>query len=254
MTASSSDGSRQKAHYEHIHDAYEAHYYDAESLRYREEFIFAPLLTGLDFNDQDVLDAASGSGHNTLLMRRRFPRMRAVGLDISDAACEGYRRVTGGAAVQGDLTQPLALGRQFDAAIAIGGLHHCVVNLPQAIDNLAALVKPNGVVLMMEPSADGVLEALRTRWYRGDHYFDAGTEHALSHDELLRLTEGRFEAEIVRYIGGPAYFLVLNSLVLRVPLGAKPLVAAATWPLEHAFSALNSRTAAAAFIARWRRL
>ena len=80
------------------------------------------------------------------------------------------------------------------------------------------------------------------------------TEHALSHDRLVRLSGGRFRAEIVRYIGGPAYFLVLNSLILRVPLAAKRWVAAATWPLERAFNRLNSRRAAAAFIARWRRM
>jgi SAM-dependent methyltransferase len=248
------DSLRQKAHYERIHDEYEAHYYDEQSLRYREQFIFKPLLAGLDLNDLDVLDVASGSGHNTLVLRRWFPRLRAVGLDISDSACAGYRDVTGGEALQGDLTQPLAIQRQFDAAIVIGGLHHCVVNLPQAMDNLARLVKPNGVVLMMEPSADGILESLRNRWYRGDHYFDAHTEHALSHDKLLRVAGDQFRAEVVRYIGGPAYFLVLNSLVLRVPLSAKGWVAAATWPLERAFNRLNTRRGAAAFVARWRRI
>jgi ubiquinone/menaquinone biosynthesis C-methylase UbiE len=248
------DSLRQKAHYEHIHDEYERHYYDVHSLRYREDFILEPILSGIDLNDREALDAASGSGHNTVLLRGRFPRLRAIGLDISDAACETYRRVTGGDAMQGDLTKPLELDRQFDAAIVIGGLHHCVVNLPQAIDNLARLVKPNGVVLMMEPSSDGVLERLRNRWYRGDPYFDAPTEHALSHDELIGLSGGRFRAEVVRYIGGPAYFLVLNSLIMRVPLGAKGWMAAVTWPLERAFNRLNSRRAASAFIARWRRL
>jgi ubiquinone/menaquinone biosynthesis C-methylase UbiE len=248
------DSLRQKAHYEHIHDEYEAHYYDACSLRYREQFILAPLLSGIDLNDRDVIDVASGSGYNTLLTRQRFPSLRPVGLDISDSACEAYRRVTGSEAIQGDLTRPMEHPGSFDAALAIGGLHHCVVNLPQAIDNLVRLVKPNGVLLMMEPSSDGVVERLRNRWYRRDHYFDAQTEHALSHDELLRLANGRFRAEVVRFIGGPAYFLILNSLILRVPLNAKPAVAAATWPLERAFNALNSRTAAAAFIARWRRV
>jgi len=188
------------------------------------------------------------------LIQRRFPGLRPVGFDISDSACAAYRRVTGGEAIQGDLTRPLQHHRRFDAALAIGGLHHCIVNLPQAIDNLAQLVKPGGVLLMMEPSSDGVVERLRNRWYRHDHYFDAQTEHALSHDELLQLTKGQFRAEVVRYIGGPAYFLILNSLILRVPLGAKRMVAAGTWPLERAFNALNSRGAAAAFIARWRRV
>lgn len=253
MTSTHEDSLRQKVHYERIHDEYEAHYYDRYSLSYREQFILDPLLADVNLNDRDVLDVASGSGHNTLLLRRHFPRMRAVGLDISDSACEAYRRTTGGDAVQGDLTRPLSLSRQFDSAIVIGGLHHCVTNLPQVFDNMAALLKPNGVLLMMEPSADSILEGLRQRWYQRDHFFDAPTEHALSHDELLKLAGDRFRAEVVRYIGGPAYFLVLNSLVLRVPLGAKKWVAPVTFPLERAFNSLNSRGLAAVFIARWRR-
>jgi len=254
MTTSLEGSLRQKVHYERIHDEYEAHYYDAHSLRYRHEFIFQPLLAGLDLNNHDLLDVASGSGHNTLLLRRYFPGIRAVGLDISDSACAGYRKVTGGNAVQGDLTRPMDVSRQFDAAIVIGGLHHCVVNLPQAIDNLARLVKPNGVLLIMEPSADSMLDGLRRRWYRHDGYFDQDTEHAVSHDDLLGLAGGRFRAEVVRYIGGPAYFLIFNSLVLRVPLAAKGWIAPVAFPLERLFNAVNSRRVAPVFIARWRRL
>ncbi|HET9387419.1 MAG TPA: class I SAM-dependent methyltransferase [Gemmatimonadales bacterium] len=244
---------RQKAHYERIHEEYEAHYYDEHSLRYRERFFLDPLFAGLDFNDRDVLDVASGSGHNTVLLRRRFPRLRAAGVDISEAACSGYRRTTGFDAVQGDLTRPLSLSRQFDAAMVIGGLHHMVVNLPQAVDNLAAFVKPGGWLLMMEPSADSILEGARALWYRQDRFFDAPTERGLSHGELLALAGERFRAERVRYIGGPAYFVIYNSLVLRVPLRAKGWIAPFVFPLERAFNAFNSRLTAPVFIARWRR-
>lgn len=244
---------RQKAHYERIHDAYEAHYYDESSLRYRDEFILGPLLAGLDLNDRDVLDVASGSGHNTLLLRRHFPRMRTIGLDISDAACNAYRRETKADAVQADLTQPLVLPATVDAAIVIGGLHHCIVDLQQAIDNLASAIRPGGWLLMMEPSADSFLQGARDLWYRRDGYFDAPTERALSHDELLGMAGDRFTPEVVRYFGGLAYFLILNSLVLRVPLRAKRWVAPVAFPLERAFNALNSRAASPVFLARWRR-
>ena len=194
----STDSARQKQHYEHIHDEYEAHYYDRSSLRYRDHFIFRPLLEDLDLNDREVLDLASGSGHNTRLLQRRFPRMRARGVDISEAACRAYERTTGWPAMQADFTRHVTFDRQFDAAVVIGGLHHLVVNLPQAIANLASAVRSGGVVLMMEPSADSVLEGLRRYWYQRDGYFDAPTEHALSHDALLALTGGRFAPEVVQ--------------------------------------------------------
>jgi SAM-dependent methyltransferase len=252
-SAPSVDSARQQRHYEEIHDAYEAHYYDPPSLRYRERFILGPLLDGVDLNDRDVLDLASGSGHNTLLLRRMFPRMRAVGIDISDSACRAYEETTGFPAVQGDFTQPVSFGRQFDAVVVIGGLHHLVIDLPQAIANLASAVRDDGVVLMMEPSADSLLEGLRRMWYRRDAYFDAPTERALSHDAIVTLAGGAFTPDVVRYIGGPAYFAVFNSLVLRVPLRAKPILALATFPVEAAVNSLNLRSVAPVFIARWRR-
>ena len=248
------DSQRQKQHYETIHDEYEAHYYDETSLRYRDQFIFAPLLDGIDLHDKDLLDVAAGSGFNTRLLQRRFPTLRAVGLDISNSACSAYAGNTGFPALAADLTAPLTLDRQFDAAIVVGGLHHCVVDLPQTLANLAAAVRPGGVLLMMEPSADCWLEGARKFWYRKDRFFDAPTEEALSHKRLLTMAGGAFTAERLHYIGGPAYFGILNSLVLRVPLSAKSWLAPAAFPLEHAFNALNSRRLAPVFVARWRRV
>ncbi|SRR6266487_721877 len=248
------DSDRQRVHYEQIHDKYEAHYYDRHSLRYRDRFILAPLLNEIDLNDCDMLDLASGSGHNTLLLQRRFPRMRALGVDISESACRAFERNTGWPAIQADFTRPISIDRQFDAAVVIGGLHHMVADLPQAIANLASVVRTGGIVLMMEPSSDSVLDDLRRYWYRRDEFFDAPTERALSHDALLALTRGTFTAEVVRYIGGPAYFAIFNSMVLRVPLTAKAPLALVTTPIEAAVNMLNLRAVAPVFVARWRRL
>lgn len=246
-------GLRQKVHYERIHAAYEAHYFDATSLAYRRRFILAPLVRNIDLNGQHVLDVASGSGFNTKLLQERFPQLVATGLDVSDSACRAYERHTGFRAMQADLTRPVAFGSQFDAAIVIGGLHHCVADLGQALANLAAALRPSGVLLVMEPNADCWLEGVRRFWYAKDRYFDAPTERALSHEELLSAGRGQFQAETLRYIGGPAYFAILNSLVLRVPLTAKPWLAPALFPVEAAFNSLNSRAAGSVFIARWRR-
>jgi hypothetical protein len=65
-TTRAENGNPQKAHYERIHDLYSAHYYDESSMKYREEFIYDPLFQGVDLNDKDVLELASGNGANTL--------------------------------------------------------------------------------------------------------------------------------------------------------------------------------------------
>lgn len=249
----SSDGIRQKAHNERIHDEYEAHYYDASSMRYRRRFIMTPLLEGIDFDGKRVADLACGSGFNSLLLRERFPHVRTVGFDISETACDAYTRYTGSPAHAIDLTKPVHREEVFDGAIVIGGLHHCVSDLPQAIRNIAQMVRPGSLVLMMEPNADYVLEYARTTWYERDQYFDAKTEAALSHAALAATAAPWFETESLRYMGGPAYFAILNSLVLRVPLRIKPFLEPLLYPMEAATNLVGIRMLSPVFLARWRR-
>lgn len=253
-TSNASD--RQRAHYERIHDAYEAHYYDAESLAYRERFILDPLLGGVDLSGRRLADLASGSGHNTTLLRRRYPDLDAVGFDISDDACRGYEANTGSPAHRLDLTRPNAteaFAGQFDAAIIVGGLHHCVSNLPATLDNIHALLRPGGQLLLFEPNAGYRLETLRTLWYERDTYFDSETERALTHDELVALAGDRFDVELVLHLGGPAYFLILNSLVMRVPHWLKRQIAAPSMAVEEVFNRHMGPRSCAYFVARWRR-
>jgi SAM-dependent methyltransferase len=247
------DSARQKQHYAAIHDAYEAHYYDASSMEYRSRFIYRWLFSGVDFRNATVADLACGSGHNSLALQQRFDGVRTVGFDISDPACASYRRITGSEAHVVDLTRPAAIPGSYDAAIVVGGLHHCVADLPQTLRNIAAMVKPGGYFLMMEPSADFALNVVRNKWYAADKYFDAPTEEALSHDAILQQAAPYFEGEAVRYFGGLAYFVILNSLIMRVPLAAKPLLWPIVKPVEMALGGIPLPGIYPCFLAKWRR-
>src|ERR1700737_4489299 len=99
-----SAGRSQKEHYESIHEIYESHYYDEQSMAYRERFYYDPLFDELDLNGCAVADLASGSGHNSLAVLRRFPKAIVTGFDISTAACEDYRRNVGRPGIETDLT------------------------------------------------------------------------------------------------------------------------------------------------------
>jgi SAM-dependent methyltransferase len=244
---------RQKKHYEAIHDAYEAHYYDSESMAFKERFIFAPLFEGVDLNGKDVADVACGSGYNSLWLKQRFPAVRTTGFDISSKACAAYRTVVGSEAHVFDLMSGAEVGRTFDAAMVLGGLHHCVSDLPGTFRTLARLVRPGGLLFMHEPNSRYVLEALRRLWYRWDASFDSETEGALDHDVIAALAASDFEPMTVRYVGGPAYFLILNSMIFRIPRKAKPLLAPLLFPLERAYNLLPGRLAFPIFVARWRR-
>jgi SAM-dependent methyltransferase len=249
-----SEGSlKQQAHYETIHDDYEAHYYDASSMEFRERFIYDVMFADQDFNGLHVADLACGSGHNSLALLERFPRAEVSGFDISPRACDAYRTVVGREATQLDLTAGTPAPAKFDAAMIFGGLHHCVSDLDGTFRTIADLIRPGGVLVMCEPNRECFLEGFRRLWYRMDRYFEQSTEQALSHGEILARTSSRFESIDCRYLGGPAYFLIFNSLVLRVPLRLKSILSRPLFAAERAYNRLPGKFAYPYFVARWRR-
>jgi SAM-dependent methyltransferase len=242
---------RQRQHYDHFHEEYRE-YYDAESVRYREEFIYKDLLAGLDLDGCDVADlACGGAAVTSMAVHRRFPRARLMGFDISTKACIEYEGSTGWPAMPVDLTQPIAIPNRFDCAIIVGGLHHCACSLPQTLTTIRSLLKPGGWLLMMEPNDDYIFGSVRRLWYRLDGWFDAQTEQALRHDELLRLAQPHFALKDVCFRGGIGYFLILNSVIFRMPQFVKRMLAGPLMVIERAHNTLPSRRLLAYFLARW---
>ena len=248
-----SPSARQKSHYETIHDDYERHYFDEHSMIYRERFILGPLFEGLNLAGMRVADFACGSGHNSMAILRRFPGAQTVGFDISSAAVSAYRRTVGQPAEELDLTAGVTGDRTFDAAIIVGGLHHCVSNLSGALDTISSYLKSGSPFLIFEPSSDFLLHGLRRAWYRNDRYFDAETEEALSHRKLAHLGQALFNVDQVRYMGGPGYFLVLNSLIFRMPHSIKGGVARPLMFIDEIYNRVRKPELFPYFIARWNR-
>jgi SAM-dependent methyltransferase len=243
----------QQRHYEAIHDEYTAHYFDATSIAYRRRFLLAPLLQGIDLSHKRVAELACGSGYNSVLLKQMFPGISLEGFDISARACAEYRRAVGAPAREVDLTRPQGGDARFDAVIVLGGLHHCVADLPTAFANIAALLRPGGLLLAIEPNARFFAQAVRDRWYRADRYFDAETERALDLDELAAATGANFRLRRSYCFGGPAYFLILNSLLFRMPVGLKRYVASPLFALERLWNAIPGRIQFPAFGAVWER-
>jgi SAM-dependent methyltransferase len=241
----------QAAHYDDILEDYDRHYYDEHSRAYRERHILTPLLQGLDLGGQRVADLASGSGETSLFLARTFPGVQCTGFDISPEACRRYRERTGRPAREFDLTAGRPAGEPYDAAIIMGGLHHCASDLPAALRTVAAMLRPGGLFLMFEPNREYVLEAARRLWYRMDRYFDAQHEAALAHGALLAAAGGAFECRRLQYFGGPAFFLVYNSLVFRVPHAVKAATAPALLRAEQVYNRVSPKWMCASFLAQW---
>jgi SAM-dependent methyltransferase len=245
---------KQKEHYETIHDAYEAHYYDAESMSFRQRFVYDVMFDGLELNGKDVADLAAGSGYNSLWVGKRFPKARLCGFDISEKACAAYRDLVGAEAHVFDLTSGEDCGRRFDVAMVFGGLHHCVSDLPGTFRTIAQLVRPGGLLLMFEPNNRYILEGVRKLWYRFDATFEGNaTEGALDYDALAAMAAYYFLPLDCRHMGGPAYFLIYNSMIFRIPQKFKRFLVPALFPLERAYNRLPGRVMSAYFVARWRR-
>lgn len=248
------DSARQREHYERLIETYERHYFDYWSLRYRHKFIYQSLWRNLDLNGKDVVELACGSGQNSQVLLQEFPSAKVTGLDISPTACAKYRSVTGSPALVVDLTKPSDQTMQYDAAFVVGGIHHCVADLPNTLKNIAGMLRPGGVFIMMEPNSRHLLEWVRRLWYKLDTNFDAETEHALDHDTLIEIGKPWFALKDIIYLGGPAYFFVLNSMIMRVPLWLKPVISPPLLGIETAWNAVPWPRMHNVFIARWMKM
>lgn len=245
----------QHLHYETIHAAYGRHYYDSYSMCYRHRFIMKSLFKGIDLNGCRIAELACGDGSNSRMLSEKAPSARFTGFDISSAACASFRRKVGGEAYEVDLAESMAwTSEPFDVCFVIGGLHHCISNLPMVFQNIARLLKPGGRLLLCEPNKGFALELARKLWYKHDKYFDERSERALSPDELLASAGEGFRQDNVIYIGGPAYFLVLNSLIFRLPLPVKACIAPPLLLLEQIYKQIQVPALQAAFVAQWTRM
>jgi len=248
-----SQSNLQKEHYESIHDDYESHYFDEASMTYRSRFVYDELFRGLDLNNKSIADLASGSGYNSLAALNRFPLCTPIGFDISNKACDSYRKVVKRDAYLLDLTTGLDPGIRVDVAMIFGGLHHCVSNLSATFLTIAHILKPNGLLLMFEPNSRYFLEGARKLWYRMDKYFQADTEAALDHDQIATIGANFFTPIHCRYMGGPAYFLIYNSLIFRLQRQTKNHIAKPLFFLESVYNKLPGKYWYPYFVARWRR-
>jgi SAM-dependent methyltransferase len=241
----------QQVLYEEIHDEYVRHLYDKTSNAYRDAFINSALFNGVDLDGKTMAEIMCGNGQATLYAKSRFPSLNCHGFDISRRACDDYTRSTGFPATVSDiLTEPLPR-EAFDAIVVVGGFHHVVRELDAAMTNVHNALRPGGVLLMMEPNSDYVLESLRRIWYRADRYFDADDERALSYRTLHARYRDKFDERGVWHRGGPGYFLILMSMVFRIPLSAKRYFAPPLMVLETMWNLIPFRRAHAFFAAQW---
>lgn len=241
--------SLQRAHYDRIAADYEAHYDDPTSRRYRERFYLAPLLAGLDLRGKQVLEAMCGAGSTTVPLQRAGARV--IGLDLSAEMLRGFvQRSPATPALRGSVLRIPLADASLDAVFVVGGLHHLQPHVARAVDELHRVLRPGGTLGLVEPHSAAWLDRLRRAWYRRDALFEAN-EEAIDVEALKRENAHRFRFVVEHYGGNVAYYAVLNSLILRIPLAWKRWYAPALLALERLLTPLQTAATASFVVARW---
>ncbi len=242
----------QREHYNRIGAEYEAQYGDPDGLVYREQFLYRPLLAGLDLEGRDVLEALSGSGHATEYLLKHKHAL-VTGLDISDEAIASFKeRWPNSEAICAPITESGLAAESFDCIVVIMGLHHLHPHLSEALREIHRLLRKGGTFCFAEPHQGSAFDRLRQLWYRHDSLF-ADNEESLDIEGLKGEFADLFAVKTEKHVGGIAYLLVLNSMIFRVPLWLKRLYSPVVMRLEKTLAGFHTRTFSLAVICQWQK-
>ena len=242
---------RQQSHYDEIGQAYEAHYSDQWSSRYRQRFQFEPLVAGIEISGRKVLDAMCGSGQTAEFLLSRGAEV--TGLDISAEVIGQFRaKLPAATGVQGSIFHTDFPDGYFDAVFVTGGLHHVQPKVPEAVSEIYRILKPGGWFCFSEPHSGSIADSARRLWYRYDKLFEEN-EAAVDVGALMQANRERFDFVTTAYSGGPGYLLVFNSMVFRVPLSWKRIYSPPTLWIERQLERVQGRRTSCFVRAQWRK-
>ena len=241
----------QQEHYDRIADRYEAHYSDPCSSLYRQRFIYQPMFDGLNLSGMKVLDAMCGSGQTSEYLLAHGAEV--TGLDISSEVIDAFRkRWPKSQTVCRSALDTGLENESFDCVAVVGGLHHMHPFLNETVRELHRVLKPGGHLCFMEPHSGSIPDLVRRVWYKHDKFF-SDNEAAIDLASLEREFSSHFRFNRVKYMGGVAFLLVLNSMIFRIPLRLKPLYTPFLLVLESVLSRLQGKKLSCFVIAQWQK-
>lgn len=217
-TPFSTDGEKQRVHYDRVAAAYVA------NLTYPHTQEYVAYLDRLTLEAAGTSDLGTtaeiccGRGEALDLFGRRIKRY--VGVDISEnmlsAAVSGCRHPDAHF-IQGDATRLPLADSVFDTVTMLGGIHH-VRARAALFSEIARVLKPGGLFLYREPVSDFFLwRAMRALIYRLSPALDHTTERPLRFEETVPvLASVGLEPALYRTCGFLGFCVFMNSDVLVV--------------------------------------
>lgn len=241
---------KQKDHFDKIAALYEHHYYDEFSLAYREEFINKPLIEGIDVSNKKVLDLMCGCGALAQFLLKRHALV--TGLDISKEQIKFFRKESGCDYICASIFDNGLADNSFDCVFVISGLHHLHPRLKDAVNEIYRVLKHGGYFCFCEPHTGSIPDFFRKIWYRLDPLIEKN-EASIDLKRLKNDFSSKFDFISQRYIGGPAYLFVLNSMLLRMPKGLKKHISGFLLRTERIFKGLGSKATSFTSISQWQK-
>jgi SAM-dependent methyltransferase len=242
----------QRQHFDAIASKYEAHYGDTWSQKYRHRFINEPMLENITLSGAKVVDALCGSGETTGYLLEKGAHV--TGVDISQEEIENFRKRFPNCF--GRCTSILSTGLEsnfYDCVVVVGGLHHIHPNIHDGIKEIHRILKEGGYFCFMEPHKGSIPDRVRQFWYKSDNLF-AKNEAAIDLTALMADFSSQFKFIKEDYKGNIAYLLVLNSLVFRIPLRAKPIYSPLLIGIESMVEKMQRKLSSCFVICQWMKI
>ncbi|MEI8342231.1 MAG: class I SAM-dependent methyltransferase, partial [Verrucomicrobiota bacterium] len=216
----------QREHYNSYAAEHDAARSFAGVLEYRDRFLIPAMFSGLDLRGKRVLEAMCGSGFVTDYLLQQGAEV--TGFDISDEQVRLFSaKYPDAVAVRASIfDHPFPKG-SFDVVVVAAGFHHLHPRVNEAFAYCLEMLTPGGVLCFYEPHAGSLPDVARKLWYRLDPIFEEG-EGAVDVDSALKALGGQCTEVSRTYTGGPAFLLILNGNVFRIPInvmdGISPFV------------------------------
>jgi len=134
----------------------------------------------------------------------------------------------------------------------VGGLHHIHPNVNAAMREIHRVLKPGGYFCFMEPHSGSFPDVIRRTWYKHDRFF-SDNEAAIDVESMEREFAAEFKFDRVHYLGNIAFLFVLNSLIFRIPLGAKRFYSSFLMSVEVLINKLQGKLTSCFVVARWQK-
>ena len=191
------------------------------SLDEAQQAMLADVCAKADLRDgQRILDIGCGFGSFAAHALRRYPRVRVVGLTLSDVQ---YRYIAGkqgepGHPLHGDrfrvIKEDFAQSRfdhPFDRVVSIGVFEH-VSNLRLALEKIAGFLKPDGTALLHFIAYRRIIEAIANMdappGFIGRYIFPGG--RLWPYNELFRYQQ-HLQIERAWFLNGNHYLRTLEA-------------------------------------------